>query len=266
MTAPTDLVTQCSFLGHSVGGGVVPKMLAALHAVEAALKAQYTAANPGVPFAEWCGITGVGGFREHGGPHTRGIAVDLDYTLNPYIATRTGQHFGGEFAGAGLVGVREAAVEACDRIVGGTADLSCRKPGESTESVWDRLHLVSEGWKAYFSPWFNTDHAKVTRKPVPNWQSCPAGDFAPMVASGELKVTDLTQVPVQVLRDYEAVRIPTVIGSPSKSPEVTRNPARGFLTHPKHLAVAMCKVGKMRWGACDFGHSESGDIMHYDLA
>ena len=259
-------LVSCTFLGRNVGGGVIARMRDTLAAVEAALKTQYTAQNLGIPFVEWCGVHGVGGFREHGGPHTKGIAVDLDYTENPYIATRTGPHYGGEAYGATL-GVRAAAVEACDRIMGGSgvADLACRKPGESTELVWDRFYAVSEGWKKYFSPYFSTVNHTVHRAPAANWQSCDISGFAEMVSNQEL-VVPISMVPIQVLRDYEAVRIPTVIGSPSKLPPVTRNPARGFLTHPKHVAVAMCKVGNMRWGACDFGYAESGDIMHYDLS
>lgn len=259
-------LVPCTFLGKKVGGGVIVRMRDSLAAVEAALKTEYNNLNPGMPFIQWCGINGIGGFREHGGPHTKGIAVDLDYTENPYIAIRTGTHFGGEAAGASL-GVRVEAIEACDRIMGGTtaADLACRRSGESTELVWDRLNAVSVGWKNYFSPYFNNKNLLVRRKPIYNWQTCDVNGFAAMVTSKEL-IVDINTVPIQILRDYEAVRIPTVVGTPSKYPATTRNPARGFLTHPKHVAVAMCKVGNMRWGACDFGYAESGDIMHYDLS
>lgn len=266
MTTANITLVPCTFLGRNVGGGVVARMKNALVAVEGALKIEYNNVNPGVPFIQWCGITNIGGFRQHGGPHTKGIAVDLDYTNNPYIAVRTGANYGGEAAGSKL-GVRVAAVEACDRIMGGPnlADLSCRKSGESTELVWDRLHAVSKRWTEYFSPYFSNANSLVKRAPVANWQTCDINGFEPMVKNKEL-IVDINTVPIQVLRDYEAVRIPTVVGSPSKSPGTTRNPVRGFLTHPKHVAVAMCKVGNMRWGACDFGYAESGDIMHYDLS
>ena len=262
----TDIaLVSCNFLGRSVGGGVIARMRDALAAVEASLKTEYASVNPGVSFVDWCGIGGIGGFRENGGPHTHGIAVDLDYGANPYIATRTGSHLGGEAAGIGLTGVREAAIAACDRIVGGTADLSARKPHEDTGAVWDRFHAVSEAWKAYFGPYFSAANTLVKRPPAPNWQTCDASGFVSMVTNKEL-IVDISAVPLQVLRDYEAVRIPTVVGGPSKSPAITRNPAHGFLTHPRHVSVAMCKVGNMRWGACDFGPLESGDIMHYDLS
>lgn len=260
------VLVSCTFLGHNVGGGVISRMKDALVAVETQLKKEHGEVNPGVPFLQWCGVGNIGGYRENGGPHTKGIAVDLDYTSNPYIAVRTGSRYGGEAAGSKL-GVRAAAVEACDRIMGGPglADLACRKPGELTELVWDRLNAVSKGWIKYFSPYFNASSSLIRRAPVANWQTCDVGGFSQMVTTKEL-IVDIGTVPIQILRDYEAVRIPTVVGSPSKSPAVTRNPARGFMTHPKHVAVAMCKTGNMRWGACDFGYAESGDIMHYDLS
>ena len=113
MTTGNITLVPCAFLGRNVGGGVITRMRDSLAAIEGALKTEYNNLNPGMPFIQWCGINGIGGFREHGGPHTKGIAVDLDYTENPYIAIRTGTHFGGEAAGASL-GVRVEAIEAFD--------------------------------------------------------------------------------------------------------------------------------------------------------
>ena len=35
---------------------------------------------------------------------------------------------------------------------------------------------------------------------------------------------------------------------------------------PRHTVVAMCDVGGLRAGLCDFGPAESSDIMHFDTA
>ncbi len=79
-------------------------------------------------------------------------------------------------------------------------------------------------------------------------------------------VPDAEQLYYRILRDYELVRIPMVIGSPSYSPAVTRNPARGFLDLRPEIVVALCDSG-MRWGACDFDAGASnGDMQHFDLA
>jgi len=75
---------------------------------------------------------------------------------------------------------------------------------------------------------------------------------------------------LRILRDYEQVRIPMVIGSPSPTPSLTRNPARGFLNLRMEIVTALCDEG-LRWGACDFGvsadgSSQNGAMMHFDLA
>ena len=68
-----------------------------------------------------------------------------------------------------------------------------------------------------------------------------------------------------MLRDYEHVRIPMVAGTPSAIPGRTRNPLKGFLNFRVDLAVALCDVSLMRWGACDFGPDFDGDMMHFDI-
>ena len=41
------------------------------------------------------------------------------------------------------------------------------------------------------------------------------------------------------------------------------NPVRGFLSLRREVVVTLCDVGRLRWGAGDFG-AESGDMMHFD--
>ena len=208
----------------------------------------------------------MGGYRERAGFHGKGLAVDLDYTSNPYVATRSGARLGGEAAGATL-GVRKAAVEACDRACGGPgrADLSGRRAGESTGAVWDRFEAVSAALRAYFGPYFRADAKLIERHPVPRFATAAPEAFAALERE-LLPGVALAQVPLQVLRDYEAVRIPTVVGAPSASPGVTRNPARGLMNLRRSVVVALCDVGGLRWGMSDFGAAESGDGMHFDTA
>jgi hypothetical protein len=259
---PSDLV-QGKFLERTIHGGVAPKMLSWLGKVEADLRTTYAAVNPGVPFKVWCGDNGIGGWRLHGGKHTDGVAIDLAYDENPYVVTRNGTKFGGEYKGRSLKTMRAAFAAACDRMVGGYADISGRKPDESTGSVWDRFNAVSNAWKAYFRPYFKTDAIKIERKPVKNYLTAPIEAFS-AVASELLPGVTFRDVPIQVLRDYETVRVPTVFGDPAEYPSKTRNPARGFMTIPRHVAIALCVIGRMRWGICDFGDEENGDVMHFD--
>jgi hypothetical protein len=254
--AKAALVTV-SFLGRSVR--CVPRFARKLAKVEAALRAEWQRAQlalvggaPTQTFAEWHGVKSIGGHRDSAGYHGLGRAVDLDVPANGYAVTRTetarGVVLGGERAGAKLPGVRAAFLAACDRAcdaAGVPCDLSIRRKGEATGAVWDRWHDVSEAVRAYVSPYYETDDA------LDNG----AADVRPGVA-----------IPDQVRADYEALRVPLVVGGPRLHPESMRNPARGIMSLRRPVVVALCDVGGMRWGACDFGASESGDLMHFDDA
>jgi hypothetical protein len=89
------------FLGRPTR--VVPKLRDVLARVEAHLASEHQTTAPDVPFALWHNVHSVGGFRAGAGNHGRGLAIDVDVTPNPYIATRTGKALGGEAAGAKLI-------------------------------------------------------------------------------------------------------------------------------------------------------------------
>ena len=136
---------------------------ATLAKVETALAAQHAAEAPGMKFSAWHGIRGVGGYRAHGGMHSKGRAVDLNYSRNGYAVCRTvtprGTVFGGEAAAASLTGTRAAFIAACARaclLARVPCDLSARKFGESTGSVWDRWHVVSDAVASHFAPYYQT--------------------------------------------------------------------------------------------------------------
>ncbi len=246
------------FLGCSAR--VAPRLASVLAKVEDALHAEWVRVQVGLPgavptqtFAEWHGVRGVGGYRARAGWHGKGLAVDLNYSTNGYAVCRTrckrGVILGGEAAGASIPGAREAFAAACDRacvaLDGQPADLSARKPGESTGAVWDRWHRVSEAVRAYLRPYYLAADA---------------------LDAGEADVIPGAVVPAQVRADYDALRVPLVVGQPLPHPRVTRNPARGLMDLPRHTVVALCDAGGLRAGLCDFGPAESGDIMHFDTA
>ena len=246
-----------TFLGRSVR--CVPRFGRKLDKVEAALRAEWQRAQlalvggaPTQTFAEWHGVRSIGGYRKAAGYHGKGRAIDLDVPSNGYAITATptarGIVYGGERAGAKLPGVRAAFYAACQRacaLAGVPCNLAIRSKGEATGAVWDRWHVVSEAVRAYVSPYYETTDA------LDNG----AADARPGVA-----------IPDQVRVDYEALRVPLVVGGPSLHPESMRNPARGLMSLRRTVVVALCDVGGMRWGTCDFGASESGDLMHFDDA
>lgn len=249
---PVPTLTHATLCGRNVGGGVSPAFAAVLAKIDAALRAQHATEAPTTDYAAWCGVANVGGYRPApSGWHGKGVAVDLNYSTNGYAATRTvldlGMvHYGGEAAGLAF-SQRRPAMEACDRacmaLDGKPADLSARKLHESTGAAWDRWHRVSEAVRAYFAPYYD-----------------PTQELDVGATPARPGVT----IPERVAEDYDAIRLPLVVGAPSLHPRTTRNPARGLMDLPRHVVVAMCDVGGCRWGAVDFGAAESGDVMHFD--
>ena len=226
--------------------------------VEAALRDAYLDEMLALPatkqptFAAWHGVTGVGGYREAAGWHGKGRAIDINYSRNGYavVASHTarGLVYGGESAGAKLAGVRAAFMAACGRACvasGDLCDLSARRAGESTGSVWDRWHVVSEAVRAYLAPYY-----------------LAVDDLD----AGEADVLPGVVIPAQVAADYAALRVPLVVGQPVARPRLTRNPAKGLMDLRRAVVVALCDVGGMLWGGCDFGVGSSGDLMHFDDA
>ena len=250
-----DLVAA-PFLGRSPR--VSRAFGAKLARVEAALRDAYLEEMLTLPaseqptFVAWHGVRGVGGYREGAGYHGKGRAIDINYSRNGYAACAThtarGLVYGGESAGAKLPGVRKAFIAACGRAcaaAGVLCDLSARREGESTASVWDRWHVVSEAVRVYLAPYF------------------PAVDD---LDAGEADTLPGVTIPAQVMADYQALRVPLVVGQPVARPRLTRNPAKGLMDLRRAVVVALCDVGGMRWGGCDFGAGSSSDLMHFDDA
>jgi hypothetical protein len=246
----------------------------------------------------WVGFKSAGAFRPNAGFHTTGDAVDINVESQPYIATRSGSVLGGENTSLDLSEQRRKAVEACDRACqfalgdSAAADLANRHPGETTGSVYERFAAVSNAVSLYLSFGINTAPTRVNRIWVSDADTLNVlaltalmgGELQPQedalanirefLGSDGYKTShaeqpDPNDVYRNLLVDYELVRAPMVFGSPSLLPASTRNPARGFLNIRRELVVSLCDTGKLRWGASDFGvaggHSENGDVMHFDV-
>lgn len=310
---PDYLVTM-NFIGSSVE--VNPTMRDRLQDVEADLQAQYDALGPdsaerthagGDPmsFREWAGVRSARAWRSGSSTskHASGSAIDVNYDLQPYIATRTIRPkadgttetiYGGEAAGAALQDERRRAVEVYDRAMdftteGTTADVGERATGESTTSVYNRFYSVDYALRRYFGTVFLTTPTQVDRQPIADIEGATEAELLAAIPTTERKEeadaiqtlesymhtgfsTSRASWPLtprqqffRILRDYEHVRIPMVRGNPAARPASTRNPARGFLDMSRKFVVAMVDVGRMRWGIADFGAHSSGDVHHFDL-
>jgi hypothetical protein len=252
-------------------------------------------------FSQWCGTA-----RPHvcwrpgAGRHSAGSAIDINPAENPYIVTRNGVVPGGEPGGEDLVGMRNRALGVYDRAMQfmipsvAMADVSARQPNESTPSVWIRFKAVSDALEYYLSFAVSAELPEVFRVAMENADDVADDELLAAIPETERLPLDeaLAQLEahlysrefqashpewsaspreqyLRILRDYEHARIPMVIGNPSRTPERTLNPARGFLRLRCEIVTALCDQG-LRWGACDFdllaeGSSENGAMMHFDL-
>lgn len=309
---PDKLINGFVFLGNTVGGGINATLRDQLIKVEAHIKAiydalpedhhtKYHAGGEKKTFREWTGVTSVRGWRSGSSTskHASGSAVDINYDLQPYIATRTQVKdktvYGGEAAGAKLQDQRKAAVEVYDRaiqfnIAGQQADVSARGSGESTTDVYQRFKQTSNALSSYFRMAFHEEPTAVLRQPIADIEGATESELLKAIPETERRAeadaisslewwmeTDTFQASnpdwpytsrqqyFRILRDYEHVRIPMVRGNPVARPGNTRNPARGFLDLREEIVVALVDVGNLRWGAADLGASESGDVHHFDL-
>jgi hypothetical protein len=296
------------FLGRNCQGGVSTALKASLDAVEQDLVATWQAQGSPGSFDDWVGLHEEHRAAHPGGKHTNGDALDIDYTENPYIATRSprnngGVTFGGEApAPGGIMLARALATVVYDRALAffdtqaAVAKVSARGNGEATADAYDRFASTSNALWGYLQLAFATPSldasgivTTVTRAPVPNPASADLATLLTQiplserldeatsranidaVLTGGTFSTDHPDWPTdqdfwlrQILRDYEIVRVPMEFGSPSLTPAHTRNPAGGFLDLRQEVVVSLCDVGALRWGACDFGNAESGDVQHFD--
>lgn len=251
------VLVSARFLGCSVGKGCTAAFRDTLARVEASLFAQWTALpSPKPTFATWHGIRGVGGYRKGGSMHGKGRAIDINYYRNGYWAIRTRLPngrvvYGGEATDIPMKAARKAFTDACDRacmaLDGAPADLSARKKGETGGAVWDRFDRVSRAVIAYLAPYY------------------PAEDDLDVGEADHRDDVDPASIPPQIAADYQALRVPLVVGNPSLDPRTTRNPAKGMMDIPRHTFVALDAAG-LRMGLCDFGAVSSGDAMHADDA
>jgi hypothetical protein len=180
---------------------------------------------------------------------------------------------------------------------GDKADISARRGGgvrEETADVYQRLFTVSSALRFYLGLAFRPEPIVVRRPPapmipiepapiddlldamlarIPETERKPRNDalrsieevVEDAVALGNHDRQLPKEVYFQILQDYECVRIPMASGLPQRRPPLTRNPAREFMDLRAEVVVALCDVGRLQWGACDFGPAQSGDMMHFDL-
>jgi hypothetical protein len=197
-------VTAFNFLGLLVAGGINPTMQRRLSDVAVHLRSRFTSINGRAPanereLREWIDVSTILGWRHRPGStskHCSGSAVDVNYRNQPYIVTRThtgsGTVLGGERAGSHLTAQRQATVEVYDRVMDfvygcQTADVSARRPSETTASVYRRFRNVSDALATYISLAFHTNYDEVLRQPMANIESATEAELLAAIPTTERK-------------------------------------------------------------------------------
>lgn len=205
--------------------------------------------------------------------HTFGLAVDIDYTTNPWIL---GQHVDGSVAApspAGLV-TQEAnrimlgVINRAQLLMGGdlvkmAMNYLSQLGQGGTGRAWDELNRLNIAFRGYLA--LAGDVAGCRNQA--HMHRAVSGILQP----GEGEEAAAARWAAQATDDLAALRLSSVTRLDSHGREVSvsrsnfagRDPRLGFLALPRDLVIALRDGAGLAWGAIDFG-SESGDMMHFD--
>jgi len=259
-------------------------------------------------FAAWCGIKAAhGGWQFRGGNHRFGSALDIDATFNPYIATRSGNVFGGELPSntlgtsdtTALSNIRGAAVagyeRALDFMFGKASNAPAvsfdrtkffgeAQPGETSAQAYKRMAMTNEALVWYL----NTGFVAGSRSSIPAANDLFPRD--PVDFKQQLKLNidfkldktnpalknelnssaQLTARLNQIVADHDAIRKTMINGTWKVINgqivfDSSRDPTFGFLSLREEIVTGI-RDQTLRWGAVDFGPTQCGDVMHFDLS
>ncbi|MBC7898443.1 MAG: peptidoglycan-binding protein, partial [Saprospiraceae bacterium] len=236
-----------------------------------------------VSASQW-GIKGIRGQMKRTGRswHPWGAAIDIDYSLNPYI-----MHESGETAMDALVApiYRRIALFILkrDSVIpkSGTKDairdISETFKDESKKDrvsrLYDSLSEESDAMEKYFKIMLDTT---LLQKEIDKHKPFGAAFWQDTWGVKD-QTPSLDRVQEIMMLDYVALSGktgPAISGKtypdPKKvfkdisgdAPFVGRKPEDGFLAIRKEIVTAFTNAG-LRWGAIDFGNP-SGDVMHFD--
>ena len=143
-----NLDTSASFMGIPITGGVCRAMLPSLRSAEGALRKIGTAAT--------LGVRSVSGFQGNGfhGYHSWGLAVDINYTTNPYIMNENGEGVLDRQLGpvfnriCHLMIVNDPNHPDSDSIIPRLGEL---RRNRQLQQAYDSIHAESDAMQRYFN-------------------------------------------------------------------------------------------------------------------
>ena len=179
--------------------------------------------------------------------HTFGLAVDIEYTANPWPHDRASwQAMKRAATLVSGVSLHHDSAPAYFSSLGSN-------PALSTGQIWDELHQRHMELVGYF---------RLGQDPVALKTAVLAGQArgtAGLTHAGESVDEAVTRWQSQIAEDRHALAAPG-------GDFTGRDAAKGFLTHDRDLVIALRDHGCLAWGAVDQGPAGrgSGDMMHFD--
>ena len=179
--------------------------------------------------------------------HTFGLAVDIEYTANPWPHQRASwQAMKRAATLVSGVSLHHDSAPAYFSSLGSN-------PALSTGQIWDELHQRHTELVRYFR--LGQDPAALKTALLASQARGTAG----LTHAGEPVDEAVTRWQSQITEDRHALAAPD-------EDFTGRDPAKGFLTHDRDLVIALRDHGCLAWGAVDQGPAGrgSGDMMHFD--
>jgi hypothetical protein len=257
-----------SFMGRRFRNGVHVGLIRKLRVAENHLlqQATYSGLTP-VELGRALGIE-----EEHKGArpsatgrsmHTFGLAVDIGYGRNPWVA---GQHFDRDAAGnpatpgdQAIQRANQQFTEAMNRaalLISGvsvnfTPDFLHGLRTNSTAKIHATLSQMSEALRLYLR--LHNNPADIQRKITERRLAGTAG----IVNAGETEAQAAARWGRLIAGDRANLRR-------ADSNFTGRDPENGFMNLHLDLVIALRDVAGLAWAAIDIGDRESGDMMHFD--
>lgn len=268
--------------GVNISGGIHSKLLEKLKLAEIAALAALPPEEQAKP--AW-GITNISGWSEReGGWHVWGLAIDVNYEGNPFIAHEAHEAKLDVELFPVYHRISQFILNRPSYIPVAITQISGTNSAALSAKWYDTLMEESNAMKRYFALMQNREELdrflakkKVISSPNPDSYTPNLQESGPMSQQDE-PTTD--QVLTQMQDDYKILGgqpSPALPGPWLGAPKVMRDngkvadrpfdkrktgPEQGFLNIKREIVVALGSVG-LRWGAINFG-SQSGDVMHFD--
>jgi hypothetical protein len=178
--------------------------------------------------------------------HSFGLAVDVEYTANPWILGNPDAPTSNESTRQAC---NRAALLAGGRVIDTAPPFLSGLARGGTAAAYDALRSLHLELVAYLGL---AGNAAAARTHVAR-NAAVAGLMQP----GESTDAAAARWAEQARADLARLRLPGSNFHPR------RDPLRGFLSLDRDLVIALRDSGRLAWGAIDFG-AQSGDVMHFD--